>query len=118
MRGLASSEDGRSLYTTGASMLSSFGATVAVTTRRARVSRAGIARVKLACPKARRGGCRGRLAYAGKPRARFSIARGGHRTVRVHVRRGRRHLVIRARDARHVTRASVRRCAPSLGVRR
>ena len=53
-------------------MLSSFGATVAVTTRRARVSRAGIARVKLACPKARRGGCRGRLAYAGKLRARFS----------------------------------------------
>ncbi len=114
VRALASSEDGRSLYTTGNSTLSSFGATVAVMTRRARVSRAGIARVELACPKARRGGCRGRLAYAGSLHARFRIARGGHRTVRVHVPHGRRHLVIRARDARHVTRPAMRR----LGVRR
>ncbi len=109
IRGLASSDDGRSLYTTGASQLTSFGATVAVTTRRARVSRAGIARVKLACPKARRRGCAGRLVYAGAARAHFRIARGKHRTIRLHVPRGRRHLVIRARDAHHVTRPAVRR---------
>ncbi len=109
VRGLASSQDGRSLYATGNSQLTSFGATVAVTTRRARVSRAGIARVTLACPKARRRGCAGRLAYAGRARAHFRIARGGRRTLRVHVPRGRRHLVIRARDARHVTRPAVRR---------
>lgn len=102
VRALASSEDGRSLYTTGNSTLSSFGATVAI-------RRAGAGRVTLLCPKARRGGCRGRLAYAGRLRARFAIARGAHRTVRIRVPRGHRHLTIRARDARHVTRPALRR---------
>lgn len=108
-RSLASSADGRNLYTAGGSQVTSFGATVAVTTRSARVSRAGIARVKLACPRARRHGCAGRLAYAGAARAHFRVARGTARTYRIRVPRGRRHLVIRARDAHHVTRSAMRR---------
>lgn len=122
--GLAASSDGRSLYVVDSSTgaVSTFGAATAVTARVAKVARDGTAAVRLACPAARQGPCRGRIAVAAKRRHalgnRFLIAPGRAARVRVTVpRRVRRALghrrsarvMLVLRDARRATRLGGRR---------
>jgi sugar lactone lactonase YvrE len=115
--GMATSSDGRSLYVASrnAHAISVFGASVAITTRATRVL-GRTARVGLACPAARAGGCAGRLRLAHSAR-RYTLEAGAHRTYAVAVpaalrRAVRRHaarVTVRAVDGRRITRASTRR---------
>ena len=68
---VAASADGANLYVVTRAGVAVLGASVAIASRSAVVGRRGAVRVKLACPKARRGACAGRVS-----RARYRIAAG------------------------------------------
>jgi len=117
VRQIVATADGRNLYAATDGVLS-FGSTVAVTSRAARVSRSGRVSVRLACPAARAHGCRGSV-HAGAGRARgFHVARGRTAAVRLPLaaatrRRLKRHghatVAVVARDGARVVRASTHR---------
>jgi 6-phosphogluconolactonase (cycloisomerase 2 family) len=75
---LAASPDARNLYLTASSdVLAVFAASVAITSARVTARPDGTIRVALACPRARREGCRGMLAARGVRRGRsFRLAAG------------------------------------------
>jgi DNA-binding beta-propeller fold protein YncE len=119
LQGMAVSSDARSLYVTNESesAVLVFGASVAITSRAARVDRRGRVRINLACPAARVRGCAGRLRLGSSARA-YRLRAGGSRAVQARLGRKLRRLVrkrghvrvtVRARDSRHLARASTRR---------
>jgi 6-phosphogluconolactonase (cycloisomerase 2 family) len=79
--GLAPSRDGRNLYLAnpGGDLLAVFAATVAIGTRTAALRSDGSIRLRLGCPKARRGGCAGRLTTRLTSRRRVDPGRGRYR---------------------------------------
>ena len=108
---VAASPDARSLYVTSSGdRLLVFAASVAMATARVTADRGATIRVALACPVARREGCRGVLATRGVLRGRaFRLAAG--RTSRTTIRlpgrvakqlraRGRARLTLVARESR------------------
>jgi hypothetical protein len=117
---MAVSSDARSLYVTNGSdnAVLVFGASVAIQSRAARADRRGRIAVRLDCPAARVRGCAGRL-KVGTAKARgYRVRAGASRAVRARLgkrlrrtvrKRGRAHVVVRARDSRGLTRATTRR---------
>ncbi len=134
VEGAAVSPDGRNVYIADAKIdaVLAFGVGSAVTTARASATRAGIARVRVQCPRALRRPCRGRLELSRAVRARagrgtrrrrlrriaaggsggFAISPGGQATISVHLSPSSRRLLLARRRLRLL---AIVHAAPSAG---
>lgn len=122
--GLAVSDDGRNLYvlSSGSSSVAVYGAALAITAASARMTRARMIAIRLACPAVRVPGCAGVVRAGGASIARFRIPGGAVRTVRLRLsarlaqmvrRRGGTSVRVVVRDDRLQTAPITRRVAVS-----